>query len=145
MNEFSTPVSIRWADLDPNFHVRHSVYYDWGAQIRVELLNEVGLTMQTMQKMGFGPILFREECVFRKEIRFGDKIMIDVKVKSLRRDYSRFTMQHELRREDGTLCAVINIDGAWIDTRARKLAVPPQESIGAMDKFPKTGDFNWSE
>ena len=27
---YTKPVEIRWSDLDPNFHLRHSVYYDYG-------------------------------------------------------------------------------------------------------------------
>ena len=37
---FSKTISLRWADLDPNFHLRHSVYYDLGSQQRVEVLDE---------------------------------------------------------------------------------------------------------
>jgi acyl-CoA thioester hydrolase len=144
MTDFSYPISIRWSDLDPNFHLRHSAYYDFGAQARVELLNRAGLTAAVMQQHGFGPILFREECVFRREIRYGDKVTIDVKVKSLRKDHSRFSMRHELKRDDGTVCAIITIDGAWIDTRVRKLAAPPPSAVAALDDFPKTDDFQWS-
>jgi acyl-CoA thioesterase FadM len=32
MTSFSKELSFRWSDLDPNFHVRHSAYYDFGAQ-----------------------------------------------------------------------------------------------------------------
>ena len=42
MSTFSKQISIRWADLDPNFHLRHSVYYDLGSQFRMELLEEAG-------------------------------------------------------------------------------------------------------
>ena len=45
MATFSKQLSFRWADLDPNFHLRHSVYYDFGAQHRVEILEQLGLTM----------------------------------------------------------------------------------------------------
>jgi acyl-CoA thioesterase FadM len=34
---FSKQLSFRWSDLDPNFHVRHSAYYDFGAQHRIEI------------------------------------------------------------------------------------------------------------
>jgi acyl-CoA thioester hydrolase len=39
-----------------------TVYYDF-AQHRIEILESLGLTMSVMQTQGFGPILFREECV----------------------------------------------------------------------------------
>ncbi len=51
MDEFSKLIQIRWSDLDPNFHLRHSVYYDWGAFCRVEFLNEHGLTAGLMQQL----------------------------------------------------------------------------------------------
>ena len=31
MASFIKEISFRWSDLDPNFHVRHSAYYDFGA------------------------------------------------------------------------------------------------------------------
>ena len=61
MASFTKQISFRWSDLDPNFHVRHSAYYDFGAQHRIEILEELGLTLRVMQTQGFGPVLFREE------------------------------------------------------------------------------------
>lgn len=61
-------ISIRWSDLDPNFHLRHSVFYDFAAQQRVEILNSIGLTMSKFQEMKMGPVIFREEANFRREI-----------------------------------------------------------------------------
>jgi acyl-CoA thioester hydrolase len=66
MTSFSKQLSFRWSDLDPNFHVRHSAF---GAQHRIEI-QSLGLTMKVLQTGHFGPILFREECIFRKEIGF---------------------------------------------------------------------------
>ncbi|AFD06490.1 acyl-CoA thioesterase [Solitalea canadensis] len=143
MTEYSKPITIRWADLDPNFHVRHSVYYDFGAQIRVDFLADNGVTPKLMIEKHFGPVLFREEAVFRKEIRSGDKLTINVKLQKLREDHSRFTMIHEIKREDGTLCAKITVDGAWMDTHLRKLTAPPEEVVQMTDAMPKAEDFEW--
>jgi acyl-CoA thioester hydrolase len=49
MSTFIKEIHIRWADLDPNFHVRHSAYYDFGAQHRVEILEQLGMSMRIMQ------------------------------------------------------------------------------------------------
>ena len=144
MNEFSREVHLRWSDLDPNFHVRHSVYYDWGAFCRIEFLNQYGLTYKVMQDLQFGPIIFREECVFRKEIRSGDEIKINLKIKGGRKDYSRWSIVHEITKADGTLCAVLTVDGAWIDTAKRKLASPPQKVFEVFDHMPKDESFVWA-
>ncbi|MCO4291611.1 acyl-CoA thioesterase [Solitalea sp. MAHUQ-68] len=143
MREYSIPVSIRWADLDPNFHVRHSAYYDFGAQARINFFVEKGLTAQVLAKHHFGPVLFREEAVFRRELKFGDKLSINVKVLKLKKDHSRFSIAHEIIREDGTLCAKITVDGAWMDTHIRKLTLPPQIAIDMLVEMPKDENFEW--
>lgn len=142
MSVFSKEISIRWSDLDPNFHMRHSAYYDFGAQHRIEILEQQGLTMRIMQQQHFGPVLFREECVFRKEIHLGDTISISTKIGKMKDDASRWTIVHELRNQLGELCAVLSVDGAWMDTKLRKLANPtPEIARAVMHAFPKTEDF----
>ncbi len=127
--KFTDTIHIRWADLDPNFHVRHSAYYDWGAQQRIDALGKLGLTMQAFQEMKVGPILFREECIFRKEIKQGDTITIELFMRELNEDGSRWGMTHILTNQNSELCATINIDGAWMDVTKRKLANPTPELI----------------
>ena len=142
MGIFTKEISIRWSDLDPNFHMRHSAYYDFGAQHRVEVLENEGLTLRVMQENHIGPILFREECIFRKEIRLGNKITISTKIGKMKPDASRWTIVHELKNEKDELCAIISVDGAWMDTKLRKLASPtPQVVLDVMNALPKTEDF----
>ncbi len=142
MNEFSRNMQIRWADLDPNFHLRHSVYYDWGAFCRIEFLNEYGLTSEVMNKMQFGPIIFREECIFRREIRLGDEVCMDLAVKKGKRDFSRWTIQHQIFKSSD-LAAIINLDGAWINLQLRKLFTPPEIVHNVFNKMPRAEEFQW--
>src|SRR4051812_41134119 len=80
MENYAKEVEVRWSDLDPNYHLRHSVYYDWGAYLRLTFLNENGLTPSVMLQHHFGPVLFREESVFKREIFFGDTVTINIKL-----------------------------------------------------------------
>jgi acyl-CoA thioester hydrolase len=143
MKRFVKEVQVRWSDLDPNVHLRHSVYYDWGAFCRIEFLQAHGLTTGLMQQLQFGPILFREECVFRKEIRPGDKVTINMKLLKSRRDYSRWTIQHDILKNDDMLCAVLTVDGAWLDTAHRKLATPPAKVAEVFSQIQHDKDFQW--
>nr|WP_315156371.1 thioesterase family protein [uncultured Flavobacterium sp.] len=141
MATFSKQLSFRWSDLDPNFHLRHSAYYDFGAQHRVELLEQLGVTLRVMQTEYIGPILFREECVFRKEIKLSDVIVMQTKMAKMKADASRWSIIHQFYNGD-TLCATITVDGAWMDTKLRKLAAPtPQLVVDALSVFPKSDDF----
>jgi len=142
MEIFLLPVQVRWSDMDPNFHLRHSVYYDWGALCRIEFLYKYELTADVMVKLEFGPILFREECVFRKEIRFGDNVVINLELLKSRKDYSRWTILHTIKKNDD-LSAILTVDGAWLDTVKRKLAVPPQQVVHVFGQMPVAENFQW--
>lgn len=136
-------LSIRWSDIDPNLHLRHSVYYDFGAQLRTEVLNDLGLTLQLFRRENIGPVLFKEECLFHREIHFGDEINLDFEIIGLSKDMERFAFRHRFVREDGTLCATLTLTGAWIDTVARKLAVPTDSVVKLLEKAPRSEDFEW--
>ena len=143
MESFIKELQIRWADLDPNFHLRHSVYYDWGALSRIEFLYAHGLTAELMGQQHFGPILFREECIFKKEVRLGDKISIGLRLLKARRDYSRWTIQHDILKNDDVISAILTVDGAWLDTQKRKLAVPPSQVLNVFSQMPVEKNFQW--
>ena len=145
MKEFIKDIQLRWSDLDPNFHLRHSIYYDWGALSRIEFFKEVGLTAHVMQQLHFGPILFREECVFKREIRDDDKITVDIRLLKARKDYSRWSLRHCIVKNGNILSAVITLDGAWIDTIHRKLTVPPPIAEKVFTEMPVDENFQWME
>ena len=140
MNEYSKKIEIRWSDVDPNFHVRHSVYYDFGAYCRVCFLTEHGITPAVMFQHHIGPILFREECVFKREIKFGDEITINFKLEKVSADYSKWTMIHEIWKNGDTLAAILTVDGAWMDTQLRKITKPPESFIAGFDAIPKVSN-----
>ena len=142
---YNKQIEIRWSDLDPNYHLRHSVYYDWGAYCRMCVLVDFGCTTQLMQQFGIGPILLREECQFKREIHFGDKVIINLQVIKATHNYSRWSFKHEIVKNEDVLSAIVIVDGAWLDTSKRKLALPPAEFVEAFDKFPKAPEFEWIE
>ncbi len=144
MAAFVLPVQIRWSDLDPNFHLRHSVYYDWGALCRVEFLNRYNLTPVMMQQLKFGPIVFREECIFRKEILLGDHVSINLELFQSKKDYSKWTIRHIIMKNPETEAALLTVDGAWLDTVKRKLARPPEEVVHVFSQMPLNKEFKWN-
>ena len=125
MADYFKQIEVRWSDLDPNFHLRHSAYYDFGAYCRISFMSEYGLGPNVMAAHNIGPVLFREECVFKKEIKFGDEIKVNLFLDKTTPDFTRWTMTHEIWKNGDTLSAIITVDGAWLDTSIRKLTVPP--------------------
>jgi acyl-CoA thioester hydrolase len=143
MEDYRLDIQIRWSDLDANFHLRHSVYYDYGALCRVHFLNEHALNAAAMQRLKIGPILFREEALFKKEIRSEDKLFMTLKLIKAKKDFSRWSIQHQLYKNDNMLSAIITVDGAWMNMVERKLATPPEEVFAAFNGMPKGDDFAW--
>ncbi|MGK9124167.1 thioesterase family protein [Olivibacter sp. SA151] len=137
-------LNLRWADLDPNFHLRHSVYYDLAAQERIAILDRYGINAAVMIDQHFGPVLFKEECVFKREIRLSSRIYIDTKLLKMKRDGSFWVIQHSFIAETDTLHALLKVEGSWMDTIKRKLARPvPPIVLEGMENFPKTADFEY--
>jgi acyl-CoA thioester hydrolase len=141
MNTYSLPLQIRWSDIDANKHLRHSVYYDYGAYCRISLFTEIGITLETLNSMSIGPVILREEAIFRREIIFGDSIFIATELAKATADFSRWSFRHVITKQDGTLAATMNIDGAWIETVKRKLAIPSEELHARFEQIPRAADF----
>lgn len=144
MSTFTVKADIRWSDIDPNFHVLHSKYYDYCANARLLILQQYGVTMQVIQETHIGPILFREECVFKRELKFGDEIEIRIKLLKANADFSRWSFTNEIWKNGDTLAAIVTVDGAWLDTEKRKLAIPPQLYQQAFAAMPHADDFTVS-
>ncbi len=142
MNEYVKTFELRWADVDANLHVMHSRYYELGAHCRMSFLIEHGITIELLQQLKLGPILFREECIFRKEIHAGEMIYVNMMLSKCKRDGSRWSARHELKKADGTIAAIINADLAWMDLTERKLT-KPSIVAAVIDQLPKTFDFTY--
>ena len=143
MDIYKAPLDIRWADIDANRHLRHSVYYDFAAAMRMNILNGKGLTTEKLIEYHIGPILFREEAIFKREVKLEDKVEIDVQISKCMTDYSRWSLRHSITRPDGTVCTIITVDGAWMDLEKRKLTIPNEFVQSIFADFPKSPDFEW--
>ncbi len=141
MTKYTFPIQIRWSDIDANNHLRHSVYFDYAAAMRIKLLSDHGLTTHKLDEFRMGPILFREEAQFKREVRMEDSLVLDVELFKATANYSRWSIRHNYYKDGETLCTIVTIDGAWMDLDKRKLAEPSETIIHAFDQFPKSADF----
>jgi len=138
---FSVGFTSRWADFDPNNHMRHSAYTDYAAEARVRMFNEYGLNLIEFNKLNIGPILFREETIFRREIRLSEDIRVEVFLKGISESGERFKFSHKIFKTEGSLAAEVEIYGAWLDLKTRKLTKPPKIVLEALKDIERTEDF----
>lgn len=132
---------VMWSHLDANMHMRHSAYADFAAQARIVVLDRLGLDLKAFQRLKIGPILFREELTYLREVGINEHIKVSVELTKSRPDGSRWSIRHEVYREDGVKAAVIHVDGAWLDLQQRKLATLPEELVEQFNRLNKSEDY----
>lgn len=143
METYSKLYEVRWADLDPNRHMRHSVYMDYAAQTRVALFSDHGLPMDEISQMGLGPILFREEIKYLREVNGMEEVTVECALNWMYENGSRWSFYHKMYKNGDISVAELTVDGAWLDLDTRKLGTPSDKVISIMKQFPKTDDFEW--
>ena len=139
--DFKYTFKTRWSDFDPNRHLRHTAYNDYAAECRVRYLKEHGFGMERFQKENIGPILFKEETSFYREVNMGEDITIEIFLEGLSDNGERFKFLHKIFREDGVLAAEILVLGAWLDLRIRKLTPPPADMVKTFKEMTKSENF----
>lgn len=132
---------VLWAQIDPNRHLRHSAYADFCAQARSNMLNSIGLSLNQFAIHQIGPILFREELIYHREIHLDEEIYVEVELTQFNVDNSRFSFRHIVFKADGTKSATVVVDGAWLDLEKRKLTTIPNEWRHFIEKIPKSEDY----
>lgn len=132
---------VLWSQLDVNMHLRHSAYADFAAQARIALLLAKGLSFEEMARLEIGPVLFREETVYQREVRAGDEVRVTCSLRRVRKGGSRWSFSQKIYRSDDVLAATVITEGAWIDTEKRKLMKLPEAFSGMFDDLERTEDF----
>ncbi|MFD2969839.1 acyl-CoA thioesterase [Sphingobacterium bambusae] len=132
---------VLWAQLDPNRHLRHSAYADFCAQARSNMLNKAGLSLAEFAKNHIGPILFREELIYHREIGLDERIFVKVEMNRLNLKNYRFSFRHEIYKENGIKAATVNVDGAWLNLVERKLTGIPKEWEPIIAHIPRSVDY----
>ena len=138
---FSVEFPTRWADFDPNNHMRHSAYNDYAAEARARFFKSRDLSLAEFSTLNVGPVLFREETNFLREISMGENIEVQTFLKGMSDGGERFMFFHQIIKEGGILAAEITILGAWMDLKKRKLTVPPPIVIEACSSLERTEEF----
>ena len=139
--KFEVKFNTKWSDFDPNRHMRHTAYNDYAAEVRVRFFQEHGLSINEFAQLNIGPILFKEETSFLKEIHLSENITVNMELEGVSKGIERWRFTHQIFNKDGVLAAEIKVYGAWIDLIKRKLTAPPTRFVQVFEDLPKTENF----
>lgn len=141
MNEFEKTFHVGWANVDFNGHLGNTSFLNLAVDVRMFYFAENGFSIREFQRRRFGPVIFKDEIEYYKEMYLLDKIRITFRSSGLSEDVSKFRIRNEFFREDGKLSARLTTTGGWLDLEKRKLIVPPEDLAGAMRNLAGTDDF----
>lgn len=135
--EFQT----RWADLDPNQHLRHTAYADYATHVRFSYLDEQGFSPQKFGELQIGPVILSEESKYLKEIKMGEVFSITAELLGLSENGSHWCIRHEVLNSSKKLAALLSLSGAWLDLKTRRLTAPPDDLVKVMKNLPRSKDY----
>lgn len=137
MNSFSLKFQVKWSDVDPNMHLRNSVYMDFTDQVRIKFFHVNGISLLDFRRMHIGPILFSTTTNFRREILINEEVKVNCKLAMMTEDGRKWEILHEVFKENGELAATVIASGAWMDLTKRKLTTPPVEIVRIFDDLER--------
>lgn len=138
---FEERFTVRWSDLDANRHLKNTVFSEYATHTRFRMLEAHGFSQARFEALRFGPVMFREEIRYRREVLFGQDVMVNVLFDGLSEDGSQWRVRQEVARADNKQAAILTIDGAWIHLDTRKLVAPPPELLHLLRELPRTREF----
>ena len=135
--QYEHSFQIRWSDVDPNGHLRGSIYLDFGDQTRIAYLMANGLDLRLMAKYKVGPVILNQHVNYLKEVHLGDSIRVNCVFHKMSDDFRKFGAKHEFFNNKGEKTCEVNMEGIWFSVATRKSIVPPEEISVILRKLEK--------
>lgn len=141
LQPYSQMLTVRWADVDFNGHMRNTAYLDACVDVRMGYFATHGFPLSEFARQRLGPVVLRDEVDYFREMHLFDSYRLTLRVAGLSEDNSHFRLVNEFFREDGQPSARVTSTGGWLDLEARRLIAPPEALRQAMDSLVRTEEF----
>ena len=118
---YRTLQRVRFSDLDPYNHVNHARYLSFFEMARVDLLDEMGFSMDRLAEMGLRIVLVEAAIRYYTPARLGDEIEITTRVRDVRRASTRWSQSARVGSEP---VAALQIKAAFTNHEGRPKRTP---------------------
>ena len=122
---FRKQIEVRWSDCDANQHMRHSAYADFCAHTRVGYMIKVGMTQEWLKQQGLGPVLFKEETEYFRELFMGEMVEVTVEMGEPTGSAKSVQLVQNIYRQNGELAARHKAVFGWFSMTERKVVELP--------------------
>ena len=134
--KFQKEFPVQWADLDPNYHVRHTVYSHYASETRIAFFLRAQLMPDFLKAQNIGPLLYREDIRYHNEATLGETLIVNCLVTAITENASKINISNEIvLKSSGKTAALIKSTTLWFDLTTRKLVKPPPEVAAAFSEL----------
>ncbi len=140
-NYFEQRYHVGWSDLDGNAHMGNASYLGYASDTRIHYFAQHGFTLARFASERFGPVVVRDELVYRKELRLMDEFVVDFELVGLSEDGMRFKVRNTFRNVSGDVVASVTAEGVWFGLEHRRPLVPPSDLDALMRALRRAEDF----
>ncbi len=123
---FTTPIELRFSDLDLYGHVNSVVYFSYFETARVKLF---AAPFQELTEQQIFMLVARAECDYRLPILFGDPLFVTVGIARI--GTTSFDLEYRLHDGTGKTYATARTAMVCFDN-VRKVTIPVPECVRAM-------------
>lgn len=138
---FSIAAIASWGDMDANAHMANVAYLNKCVDARMTYFAQNGFPATEFARRRIGPVVRRDEIEYFREVALMEPITVTLALGGSAPDGSRFRLVNEVLRGDGKVAARVRTEGGWLDLSVRKLIAPPPELLAALQKLPRSPDF----
>ncbi len=139
---FEQRFRVGWSDLDANAHMGNSSYLDHASNTRMLFFALNGFTVARFASEKFGPVVVRDELVYRKELRLMDEFTVDFESAGASADGVQFRVRNTFRNAASEIAAVVTSEGVWFDLERRRPRAPPVDLDSLMRMLQKSNDYS---
>lgn len=135
MTTFSTRMTVRSYELDPQLHVNGAVYVQYADHARFECLRAAGVSVDALLSSGAGPVNLETVLRYHNELRGGDEV--DVSCTFVWGAGKTYRVEQTFTRADGTLAAEVSHVSGLLDLRTRRLLPDPAHRLRSHTTRPE--------
>lgn len=120
--QFTTPIEIRFSDLDAYGHVNNALFFTYLETARIKLFQQHFGAFLGSELMF---LVVRAECDYRLPIEMNDPLQITIHIDQVR--HSSFTFSYQIHNGDNKNFAIAKTVMVCYDPKIKKpVAIPPE-------------------
>ena len=102
-------------------------YLGYASDTRMHYFTEHGFTPARFAPEKFGPVVVRDELIYRRELRLMDEFAVDLELVGISETGTRFRVRNMFQTASGEDAASVTSDGLWFDLELRRPRIPPAD------------------